>query len=115
MQEAYVALSHGSHALFRKLEFLGSCSFNLFMATASLGGVVIYEQLGQTEPFKLVAAISVVWALVVGAYFLTRHRGRLHLNFAEAEDALLAERIASGERALRTAAEAEPQQTSTRA
>ena len=91
VQECYVALSHGSLPLFRTLEFVGSCSFNCWMALASTLSVLVYEEAGMTAPFYLVAAFSGAWSLLVLAYFAARLRGRVRLSFAAAEEALLLE------------------------
>merc|ERR1712203_675294 len=77
VQECYVGLSHGSLRLFRQLQFLGSCTFNLLMASSSMISVVIYEQIGQTAPFLLVAGLCAAWSLCVTAYFLVRYRSHL--------------------------------------
>eukprot|EP01043_Picozoa_sp_COSAG02_P040286 COSAG02_NODE_3248_length_7097_cov_2.679194_3_plen_92_part_00 len=84
-----MALSHGSLPLYRKLQFLGSCTFNVFMSVGSIVSVVIYEQLGHTAPFHLTAGLCVVWSVVVALYFLVRHRGMLSQTFQAAEAALL--------------------------
>jgi len=91
VQECYVALSHRSLALFRKLEFVGSCAFNLFMAASTTLAVVIYERVSMTAPFYMVAAVSGCWAAVVVGYWCVRLRGRIASaeSFAAAEDALL--------------------------
>lgn len=89
VQESYVVLSHGSHSLFRKLEFLGSASFNLFMATSSAVNVQFYDRIGRTAPFYLVAAIAGAWSAIVAAYFMQRMRG-CGETFAAAEARLLA-------------------------
>lgn len=91
VQECYVALSHRSLRLFRKLEFVGSCAFNLFMAASTTIAVVVYEKVSMTAPFYMVAAFSGAWAAVVVGYWCVRLRGRIASteSFAEAEDALL--------------------------
>eukprot|EP00747_Dinoflagellata_sp_TGD_P214991 gnl/TRDRNA2_/TRDRNA2_87768_c0_seq1.p1 gnl/TRDRNA2_/TRDRNA2_87768_c0~~gnl/TRDRNA2_/TRDRNA2_87768_c0_seq1.p1 ORF type:complete len:484 (-),score=74.43 gnl/TRDRNA2_/TRDRNA2_87768_c0_seq1:19-1470(-) len=91
-QECYLGLSHGCLPLYRKLVFLGSCAFNILMATGSFVSVVTYERLGRTAPFYVTAALCGGWAFCVTAYFLVRYRGRLGLSFGDAEAALLAER-----------------------
>ena len=84
-----MALSHGSLPLYRKLQFLGSCTFNVFMSFGSIVSVVIYEQLGYTAPFHLTAGLCAVWSVLVAIYFLVRHRGMLSRSFEAAETALL--------------------------
>ena len=96
VQETYVVLSHGSLPLFRVLEFGGSVSFNLAMASSSIASVLAYEHLSPTAPFLIVAAVSTAWALVVVVYFGLRLRGRVADGFATAEKALLLERQGTG-------------------
>lgn len=94
-QECYLGLSHGSLLLYRKLQFLGSATFNVFMAIGSITSVVLYEQLGRTAPFYLTAALCAGWAVCVNGYFLCRYWGRLGLSFNEVETALLQETLGS--------------------
>ena len=96
--ECYVSVSHGSLSLFRKIEFVGSMSFNLCMAAASLLAVLAYELISITAPFYFVSALSGVWAVVVVGYFWLRLRGRMGESFAAAELSLLKERISRTER-----------------
>jgi hypothetical protein len=88
-QECYLALSHGCLPLYRRLQFLGSATFNVCMSAGSIASVVVYEQVGQTAPFYFAAALCGGWALCVVGYFLLRYRGRLGLGFGEAEAVLL--------------------------
>ena len=94
VQECYLALSHGNLQLYRKLQFLGSCTFNVFMAAGSAISVVIYERMGPTAPFYAAAMLCAIWSLCATLYFLVRYRGRLSqgLGFGELEAALLADR-----------------------
>lgn len=90
VQECYVVLSHRSLPLFRTLEFVGSCSFNVWMAASSALSVVVYERLGMVAPFYMVAAFSGLWALVIVTFFCLRLRGLpFRQSFAESEHALL--------------------------
>lgn len=89
VQESYVVLSHGSLPLYRKLEFVGSISFNVFMAAASVLSVLVYESVSMTAPFYIVAAVSGLWAVVVVVFFAVRLRGHFGESFVAAERALL--------------------------
>jgi hypothetical protein len=51
VQECYVALAPGSLPLFRQLQFMGGCAFNVLMAAGSLVSVIVYEHLGYAAPF----------------------------------------------------------------
>ncbi len=104
--ESYVVLSHGALSLFRRLEFVGSCAFNLCMSASTLLAVLWYERLGRTAPFYLVAAFSGAWAALLVAYFALRLRGFRGVSWAEAEHALLARRVAT------TSAKAAPSRAS---
>ena len=91
VQECYVILSHESLRLFRRLEFVGSCTFNLFMSASSFVSVIIYERVSMTAPFFSVACLTGLWALLVAVYFGVRLSGsRFRLSFASAEHDLLA-------------------------
>ena len=94
--EAYLILSHGHLPLFRKLEFVGHVAYNLSMSGASFVAVLVYEGVGMTAPFYAVAVLAAGWAIIFGAYFALRLRGRLTASFATAEAALLAARGQSG-------------------
>ena len=92
IQESYVILSHGSLPLFRTLEFVGSCSFNVGMALSSLLSVLAYEELGRTTPFYAIAVFSGGWSVVVAVFFGWRRRSigkGVKEGFAETERALL--------------------------
>ena len=90
VQECYVVLSHRSLPLFRTLEFVGSCSFNVWMAASSALSVIVYERLGMVAPFYMVAAFSGLWALVIVTFFCLRLRGLpFRQSFAISEHALL--------------------------
>ena len=93
VQECYVVLSHDHLGLFRELEFIGSCAFNLCMAASTLGAVLLYDHAGRTAPFYAVAFFSAGWALVVGAYFGVRLRAHRSVPWAVAERELLAARL----------------------
>jgi hypothetical protein len=89
VQECYVVLSHESLRLFRQLEFVGSCSFNLWMSASSFVSVFAYERVSMTAPFYAVAVLTGLWALVVATCFGIRLRGRCSLSFVAAERELL--------------------------
>ena len=59
------------------------------MAVSSVLSVIIYEHVGMTAPFYIVAVFSGVWAAVVVMYFLVRLHGRYSEDFTAAEQALL--------------------------
>lgn len=89
VQECYVVLSHESLPLFRRLEFVGSCSFNVWMSASSFLSVFAYEHVGMTSPFYAVAVITGFWSLVLAAYFGIRLQGRYEKSFQAAEQELL--------------------------
>ena len=89
VQECYVVLSHESLRLFRQLEFVGSCSFNLWMSASSFFSVLAYERIGMTSPFYAVAVTTGLWAIAVAVYFGGRLRGHCGVSFAVAEGELL--------------------------
>ena len=86
----YVVLSHGSLPLFRTLEFLGGLSFNTGIAVTSSLSVMLYERLGRSAPFYIYSGVTAAWSAVALSFFLHRHRGHLHLSFAEQEARLYA-------------------------
>jgi len=90
VQESYVVLSHGSLPLFRTLEFLGGLSFNTGIAVTSSLSVMLYERLGRSAPFYIYSGVTAAWSAVMLGFFLHRHRGHLHLSFAEQEARLYA-------------------------
>eukprot|EP01047_Picozoa_sp_COSAG01_P087766 COSAG01_NODE_20341_length_958_cov_10.598865_2_plen_81_part_00 len=51
-----MALAPGSLPLFRQLQFMGGCAFNVLMAAGSLVSVIVYEHLGYAAPFYVRAS-----------------------------------------------------------
>ena len=96
--ESYVVLSHGALPLFRRLEFVGSCTFNICMSASTLLAVLWYERLGPTAPFVIVAVVSGLWAALLVIYFGFRLRGLGGSSWSEAEHMLLTRRMSTPNR-----------------
>ena len=94
----YVVLSHGALPLFRRLEFVGSCAFNICMSASTLLAVLWYERLGRTAPFVIVAVVSSLWAALIVIYFGLRLSGLGGSSWSEAEHTLLTRRMSTPSR-----------------